>query len=47
MIIYNKSQQKSVNLNTPTSTVKATRPKLTEENKKFLKLLNLKVKKNV
>lgn len=47
MIIYNKSKQKNLNLNTPKTIAKAIRPKLTEENKKFLKLLKLKVNKNV
>lgn len=47
MIIYNKSKQKSDNVNTPTRTIEPRRLKLTEENKKFLRLLNLKVNKNV
>lgn len=47
MIIYNKTIQKKINQYTPVNTVEAIRPNLTEENKTFLKLLNLKVKQNV
>lgn len=47
MIIYNKSIKKYLNQTTPANTVKATTPKLTEENKNFLKLLKFKVNKNV
>lgn len=47
MILYYKYKNKKNITNTPIETVKPTRPPLTEENKAFLKLLNLQVKRNV
>lgn len=47
MIIYNKTQYKKVNEDTPKDNVEAIRSKLTEENKSFLRLLKLQIKKNV
>lgn len=47
MIIYNKSKEYKIYKDTSIKSVKAIGPKLSEQNKEFLKLLNLKVKKNV
>lgn len=47
MIIYNKTTQRNTSKGTSINTVNATRLQLTEENKLFLKLLKLKVTKNV
>lgn len=47
MIIYNKTRHINVNRDIPTNHIKATRPSLTKENTAFLKLLKLKIKKNV
>ena len=43
MIIYNKYINRKSTVNTPIQTVKTSRPRLTEENKLFLKSLNLQV----
>lgn len=47
MLIYNKYRNKRNIPNTPAQTVKPIRLLITEENKKFLELLNIKVKHNV